>query len=142
MLKRVDFYTYPNDSDCKELMKFLQDSDVHLVVRDLKERPLHVGELTRLFRHFDMKHFLNERAKSYKKNNLHKELPPRKDLFELMANDSELIKNPIVVSGRLMVIGCNIEKIKEMLQIDSNGSAKVENRNERRMSRTFRPRTQ
>lgn len=140
MLKRVDVYTDPDDSSCKELMEFLRGLDINLVVRDLNKRPLRAGEVTDLFRHFDMKHFLNDKAKSYKKHNLDKEMPDRQDLYELMANDNDLIKKPVIVSGRLMVIGCKLDKIKEMLQVNTNGLQNVENHNGRSVPRTFRPR--
>ncbi len=117
MLKRVNLYVYPNEQDCEEISDFLKKQEVDLFIRDIKERPLGVEEITRLFRHFDAKHFLNENSSSFKKHKLDQELPPRPELYDLMAQDSDLIKRPVVVAGRLMVIGCNISKIKEMLQL-------------------------
>ena len=44
-----------------------------------------------------------------------------------MAEDNDLIRKPIIVAGRLMTVGCNIDKIREMLQIKSNGAGTEEN---------------
>ena len=117
MLKRVDLYIYPDEPECENIAGFLREQEVELFVRNVRERPLNVDEITRLFRHFDTRHFLNENAASFAKHNLNRELPPRRELYELMARDNDLIRRPVVVSGRLMVIGGNIIKIREMLQI-------------------------
>ena len=39
-----------------------------------------------------------------------------------MAEVNDLLKKPIVIAGRLMVVGANRCKMMEMLQIKSNGS--------------------
>jgi len=127
MLKRVDLYVYPNEQECEEITKFLKEQEVALHVRSIKERPLSVMEITQLFRHFDTKHFLNENSPAFKKHNLGLELPPRQELYELMAQDNDLIRRPVIVAGRLMVIGCNISKIKEMLQIRDDEEASDNN---------------
>ena len=117
MLRRVNLYVCPNEQECGEISEFLKKQEIDLVIRDIKARPLGVEEITQLFRHFDTKHFLNEHSNSFTKHKLDVELPPRPELYELMAQDNDLIKRPVVVAGRLMVIGCNISKIKEMLQL-------------------------
>jgi arsenate reductase-like glutaredoxin family protein len=117
MLKRVDLYVYPNNKECEDISEFLREQEVDLRIRNIKDRPLSADEIAQLFRHFDTKHFLNESAASFKTHKLDRSLPPRRELFELMAQDNDLIRMPVIVAGRLMVIGCNISKIKEMLQI-------------------------
>lgn len=47
---------------------------------------------------------------------------PRDELYKMMAENNDLIRKPIIVAGRLMVVGPNIPKIMEMLQIRSNGN--------------------
>lgn len=117
MLKRVDLYVYPNEQECEDITGYLKEQELELFVRDVKERPLNYDEISQLFRHFNARHFLNESSASFTRHKLDREMPPRRELFELMAQDNDLIKRPVIVSGRLMVIGGNITKIKEMLQI-------------------------
>jgi arsenate reductase-like glutaredoxin family protein len=85
-------------------------------------------EICRLLRHFDLKHFLNSQSKSYKKFNLHEDIPDRAEVLDLIADDNDLLIKPIIVSGRLMTVGFNKAKILEMLQIKSNGSDPEQNR--------------
>ena len=122
MLKRVELYMVPDDPGCNEVLDFLEQQDLRLMIRDLTSRPLQADEISRLFRHFDMRHFLNSSSKVYSRRKLDKDLPNRKEIIELMAGDNELIRKPIIVAGRLMVVGPNRHKIMEMLQIKPNGS--------------------
>ncbi|MEW5925184.1 MAG: ArsC/Spx/MgsR family protein [Candidatus Zixiibacteriota bacterium] len=122
MLKTIELFLVPNDPGCSEVVNFLEEQEFRVKVRDLSREPLRLNEITRLMRHFNLRHFLNSEAKGFTKHHLNNTLPPRDELFQLMAEDNELIKKPIVVAGRLMVVGPNIPKIREMLQIKSNGN--------------------
>jgi len=122
MLKSVELYTIPNDRDCDAIMGFLQKLDLKLNIRDLKKQPLTFDEITGLIRHLNLKHFLNAESKAFRKAKLDLDDLNRDEIFKLMADDNDLIRKPILVAGRLMTVGCNTDKIKEMLQIKSNGS--------------------
>jgi arsenate reductase-like glutaredoxin family protein len=122
MLRQVDLYLVQNDPGCTEVREFLEQQDLRLQIRDLNDRPLNAEEISGLIRHFNLRHFLNTSSKVYAKNRLDKFLPGRKEIIKMMANDNDLLKKPIIVAGRLMVVGPNRKKIMEMLQIRSNGS--------------------
>ena len=133
MLRTVHLFMYPDDSSCKEVKDFLEQHELRLNVHDIEKEPLNLDEITRLMRHFSLKHFINTESKAYAKNKLGESLPPREEVYKMMAEDNDLIRKPIIVAGRLMVIGPNIAKIREMLQIKSsdngngngNGSGQV-----------------
>ena len=122
MLKRIQLYVDPKDSACKEIEEFLQKVDIIVDIRNIDTEPLNYNEVTTLFRHLDLNHFVDVESKAFKKHKLDDGLPAREETLGLMAEDNTLIKKPIVVAGRLMVVGCNIDKISEMLQINPNGS--------------------
>ena len=112
----------PDDPGCLEVREFLQQQDVRLLIHDIQKNPLNVEEINRLFRHFNLRQFLNSSSKVYSKRRLDSFLPERDELVKMMAEDNDLIKRPVVLAGRLMVVGPNRAKIIEMLQIKSNGS--------------------
>ncbi len=124
----VDLYMVPNDPACNEIKEFLEQADLKLKIHDLATKPLEADEIAALIRHFDLKHFLNTSSKTYTKNKLDKTITERDEIIQLMADDNDLIKKPIIVSGRLMVVGPNRRKIMEMLQIRPNGSDPIERR--------------
>jgi arsenate reductase-like glutaredoxin family protein len=127
MLKRVDIYSFTDDPGFEEIKRFLDNYDYDLRVRDLQVRPLNAYEISNIIRHFDSKHFISLASKAYKKFHLDKVTPSRKELIAMIAEDNELLRQPIIVAGRLMTVGCNRMKIMEMLQIKSNGSDPAEN---------------
>jgi len=128
MRRVVNLYMAPNEPGCIEIKEFLEQQDLKLLIRDVEIKPLVVDEIAELVRHFNLKHFLDTSSKIYTKKKLDKILPDRREVIQLMADDNNLIKKPIVVVGRLMVVGANRQKVMEMLQIKSNGSDPIERR--------------
>jgi arsenate reductase-like glutaredoxin family protein len=127
MRKIVDLYVKKGDSGCKEIQNFLEQQDLILNIRDLNLKPLVFDELRTMIRHLNLEHFLDKNSKVYSKNNLSDEgFPPRNEVIKLLAEDNDLLKKPIIVAGRLMVVGPNLIKVKEMLQIKENGSGEEE----------------
>ncbi|HHI01980.1 MAG: hypothetical protein DRP51_08805 [Candidatus Zixiibacteriota bacterium] len=122
MLKKVVMYITPKNSQCDEIKDYLLQQEISLQIRDIKTDPLERPEISRLLRHFDLKHFLNTDSKIYRKNRFDKLMPARDEIIDIMAGDNDLLRVPIIVWGRLMTVGCNREKIAEMLQIRNNGS--------------------
>ena len=128
MQKIVDIFMVPDDPDCVEVQEFLQQQDLRLHIHDIEKKPLTHDEIARLVRHLDLKHFLNSSSKVYSSKKLDKSLPSREEVIALMAEDNDLLRKPIIVAGRLMVIGPNRSKIIEMLQLKGNGSDPTEQR--------------
>ena len=127
MLKKVELYTDPQNPECNAANEFLEGVEVLLKVHDIKKDPLKKQKITELLRHFNLNHFINSNSEAYRKFKLDKNIPSRDEVYEMMAEDNSLIRWPIIVAGRLMTVGCNIDKIKEMLQISSNGSGDDDN---------------
>ena len=121
-LKRATFYTNGNDGICSDARKFIEDAGYILNVRDLKETPFTYNELSKLIGYIDLKHFLNQRSESYKKHKLGENQLNRNEVLRLIEADPSLLKMPIVKSVRLLTVGCNKDKIAQMLQISSNGN--------------------
>ncbi len=123
--RRAQFYSYGEQGPCAEVKKFIQDSGILLESRDIEKNPLSVSDLNRIIGFLDLNHFLNTSSDSYKKNGLDKELPSRTEVYELMVQDHTLIKKPIICSKRLVTVGCDKQKIADMLQINKNGESEV-----------------
>ena len=121
-VKRARFYTTEKDERCIDARKFIEDAGIILDVRDIEKNPLSVDELSALYGYCDMSHFVDQMSKAYTEHGLDKKFPERDKLLELMAADHSLIRQPIIKSTRLMMVGCNKNKIAEMLQIGQNGS--------------------
>ncbi len=120
--KRATFLTYGNDERCGETCKFIEEAGVLLKVRDISKEPLNRNELSDIIGYLDISHFLNSLSPAFKKNNLDKGPVERSQALDLMASDHTLIRQPIISTIRLTMVGCDRDKITDMLQLNANGS--------------------
>ncbi len=124
--KRATFYTFGSDSVCQEAKKFVEDAGVLLTIRDIEEKPFNVYELKKLIGHIDPKHFINAASPECMKMNIEEKLNNRDELFEIIAENNYLLRRPIVTTARLVTIGCDKQKLAEMLQISYNNGQKTD----------------
>ena len=63
----------------------------------------------------DYKMFLNSRNELYREKNMKDAPPTRSEAIALMAKHPNLIKRPILVKGRQVLLGFNPEEIRKAL---------------------------
>ncbi|MEW5795152.1 MAG: ArsC/Spx/MgsR family protein [Candidatus Zixiibacteriota bacterium] len=132
--KRATFMTYGHDERCDEVRRFIEDAGIRLDIRDLSKNPLTMEELDHMFGHNPLSYFINPASSEYTSLGLDQKVPDRREMLKLMAEHPGLLRRPIVKNARLLTIGCNKEKIAEMLQISQNGEPDEENENDSRKS--------
>lgn len=118
--KRAKFITVGDDPVCQEIQKFVEDAGYLLDLRDVADKPLTYKELKKMIGYLDVSHFLNPLSPAYAKRNLDKQLPERNELYQILADDNSLLRKPIILTPRLLTVGCNKQKIMEMLQLSGN----------------------
>lgn len=126
MGKRAQFYFQNPCSICEEAKSFLEENGVVLNERDVSKTPLSKRELSVIMGYHNPKHYLDSKSAAFKKKNLDSKLPSRDDLLELIMENQDLLKYPIIMLGRLMTIGSNRQQLIDMFQISmpNNGSRK------------------
>jgi arsenate reductase (glutaredoxin) len=68
-------------------------------------RGLTVAELDQLIGKRDYREFLNSRNELYRERGMKDNPPPRAEALRLMSENPNLIRRPILVKGREMVLG-------------------------------------
>ena len=63
----------------------------------------------------DYKMFLNTRNELYRERNMKESPPSRSEAIALMAKNPNLIKRPILVKGKQIVLGFNPEEMRKAL---------------------------
>ncbi|MBU8932870.1 MAG: hypothetical protein KOO62_02575 [candidate division Zixibacteria bacterium] len=122
--RRAKMFVYGNDDvRCQEVQKFIEGAGILLEVRDTKEDPFHHQELMNLIGFLNISHFLNKMSESYTKHKLDEAKLSREEMIQLILDDHSLLRYPILQSTRLITVGCDQDKIANMLQIDANGQA-------------------
>jgi arsenate reductase (glutaredoxin) len=90
----------------------LRDKGVEFEEVDLN-KGLSVAELEKLIGKRDYKEFLNTRNELYRERGMKEEPPPRDVALQLMSENPNLIRRPIVVKGGKVLLG--LEGVDEAL---------------------------
>lgn len=130
--KRATFMTYGKDERCDEIRKFIEDAGIRLDIRDLSLNPLTVEEMDYMFGHNPLSYFINTASSEYTRLGLDRMMPERREVLKLIAENPGLLRRPIIKNSRLLTVGCNKDKIAEMLQISRNGEPQEENSHDNR----------
>jgi len=78
-----------------------------------KER-LTVAELDQLIGERDYREFLNPRNELYRERNMKEHPPSRAEALKLMAAEPNLIRRPVVIAGKQIVLGYDEERLKAL----------------------------
>ena len=73
------------------------------------------ADLKALIGNRDYKLFLNTRNELYREREMAAHPPSRKDAVRLMSENPNLIRRPILVNGKKIVLGWNEEEMKALL---------------------------
>jgi arsenate reductase-like glutaredoxin family protein len=92
------------------------DLKVELDERDYAKNPLDLAELKDLFRGRDPRDFLNAKSPTFKAMGLQGKTLTAEQALKLMAQEPNLIRRPLVVVGRELVVGLDRDRLKHVLR--------------------------
>ena len=105
----MTFIWYPKCSTCKKAANWLKEQKIQVVTRDIKEENPTVEEL----REWHLKSGL-----LYKSMNLKEKLPQmtEEEQLALLATDGMLVKRPILITDRTVLVGFRPAEWEEVLK--------------------------
>lgn len=113
------FIEYPKCSTCKKAKKWLEENNIEFEDRNIVEETPTVKELTEWIKKSkeDVRRWFNTSGLKYKELNLKEKLLTmnEEEKIALLASDGMLIKRPLVISDKGILVGFKEEKWKEML---------------------------
>jgi Spx/MgsR family transcriptional regulator len=109
----VKFYEKPSCTSCRKARAFLEEKGVEMKRIDLN-KGLAVEELDRLIGKRDYKLFLNTRNVLYREQNMKQNPPDRKAALQLMSENPNLIKRPVTVAGKRIILGFAPDELSEL----------------------------
>jgi arsenate reductase-like glutaredoxin family protein len=89
---------------------------VELAEWDLGRDPLTIDELDRLIGKRNYLEFLNPKNELYRKLRMKEKPPSRAQALKWMSKEPNLIRRPIVVRGREMVLGFDEQKLRTLAE--------------------------
>jgi arsenate reductase len=103
-------------STCRDARRFLRaDLGLELDERDYARQPFSLDELKELFKDADPRDYLNPRSPAYKSMGLGGKTLTPAEALALMVEESNLIKRPLLISGRTIIAGFDRERYREAL---------------------------
>ncbi|MBG99108.1 MAG: hypothetical protein CMN58_02035 [Solibacterales bacterium] len=90
------------------------DQDVKLQLIDLN-KGLSVSELDQLIANRNYRIFLNTRNALYRKMNMGTNTPERHEALQLMSENPNLIRRPLIKKGQKIFVGFNVAEWKNLL---------------------------
>ena len=103
------FVCYPGCTTCKKAEKWLEDREIAVEKRNIKEANPTEAELRDWHARsgLPLKRFFNTSGLKYKELALSKRLPamPEEEQFKLLASDGMLVKRPILVGEGFVLVG-------------------------------------
>ena len=85
-----------------------------LELRDIAQDRLTAAELEQLIGERDYRLFLNTRNELYRQRNMKENPPSRADALKMMSAEPNLIRRPVVISGKQIVLGYDEEALKKL----------------------------
>ena len=115
----MKFICYPKCTTCQRAKKWLDDKGVSYELRDIKENNPSETELREWYKNsgLPLKKFFNTSGLLYKSMELKNKLLEMNDdeQIKLLATDGMLVKRPILVDGKKVLVGFKEKEYEELL---------------------------
>jgi len=111
---KIKFLQKPTCTSCRKAKAFLEKKKVELELRDLGKERLGIEELDTLIGERDYRKFLNTRNELYRTRKMGENPPSREEALRLMASEPNLIRRPVVIRGRKIVLGFDEEGLSRL----------------------------
>lgn len=119
-MERVKFINYPKCTTCIKAKKWLIENGIDFEDRDIVKDNPNEKEIREFFKISgkELKKFFNTSGILYREMNLKDKLAnmTEDEMFSLLATDGKLIKRPLIVSKKNVLIGFKEEEWKEFFK--------------------------
>ncbi len=106
---KILFVQYPKCGTCRKAAKWLQENNIEVESRHIVEDNPTEVELNEWIRRSGLliQKFFNTSGKVYKENNLKEvvKVASHDELIRLLASDGMLVKRPVLVSDKFVLVG-------------------------------------
>ena len=112
----VTFYGKSTCGTSRKARAWLDERGINYTEKDIITQPPPRQLLEREIDSDDVKRFLNPRSTLYREHNMGTDPPSKTDAIDLMCQDPNLIRRPIVVSQRAVTFGFAPSEFEQALE--------------------------
>ncbi|MBR5500529.1 MAG: arsenate reductase family protein [Clostridia bacterium] len=115
----MQFICYPKCTTCQKAKQWLDDHKIEYELRDIKMNKPSLEELTNWYQKsgLPLRKFFNTSGLLYKSLELKNKLPnmTETEMLKLLATDGMLVKRPLLVSDKFVLVGFKEAQWQEIL---------------------------
>ncbi|MEQ1353542.1 MAG: Spx/MgsR family RNA polymerase-binding regulatory protein [Candidatus Acidiferrum sp.] len=113
---KIQFLQKPTCTTCRKAKAYLEKLGAEIESRSLDKQPLSKTELGELIGDRDYKQFLSTRNELYRTRKMKENPPSRSEAIALMAEEPNLIRRPVVIRGKRLILGYDEQAYKEIVK--------------------------
>lgn len=111
----LTFYDKTTCGTCKKAKKYLNEQNVSFETIDIVNESPSREFLEKHIDEANLKAYLNSRSKPYREHKMSQNLPTKAEAIDIMLQDPNLIKRPIIIRGETVVFGFNEDEYQGKL---------------------------
>jgi Spx/MgsR family transcriptional regulator len=113
---KIQFLQKPTCTTCRKAKAYLEALGAELELRSLDKQRLSKDELDQLIGDRDYRQFLSTRNELYRTRRMKDYPPTRAQAIALMAEEPNLIRRPLVIRGKRLVLGYDELAYKDIVK--------------------------
>lgn len=113
---KIQFLQKPTCTTCRKAKAYLEKLGAEIESRSLDKQRLSKTELDDLIGDRDYKKFLSTRNELYRTRKMKENPPSRSEAIALMAEEPNLIRRPVVIRGKRLILGYDEQSYKEIVK--------------------------
>lgn len=114
MSAKIQFLQKPSCTTCRKAKALLVRRKIEFTSRDLDKERLSVRELDQLIGKRDHREFLNTRNELFRKRKMKENPPSRGEAIQWMAEEPNLIRRPVLIAGKRILLGFDEEAYRKL----------------------------
>ncbi|MGD6877189.1 transcriptional regulator SpxA [Bacillus infantis] len=113
----VNLYVSSSCTSCRKAKAWLEEHNIEYTERNIINEPLSVEEIKSILRMTEngTEEIISTKSKAYQQLDMEIESLPLKELYQLIADNPQMLRRPIIIDEKRLQVGYNDEEIRSFL---------------------------
>jgi regulatory protein spx len=113
----VNLYVSSSCTSCRKAKAWLEEHNIEYTERNIINEPLSVEEIKSILRMTEngTEEIISTKSKAYQQLDMEIDSLPLKELYQLIADNPQMLRRPIIMDEKRLQVGYNDEEIRSFL---------------------------
>ncbi|MGD6856483.1 transcriptional regulator SpxA [Bacillus infantis] len=113
----VNLYVSSSCTSCRKAKAWLEEHNIEYTERNIINEPLSVEEIKSILRMTEngTEEIISTKSKAYQQLDMEIDSLPLKELYQLIADNPQMLRRPIIIDEKRLQVGYNDEEIRSFL---------------------------